>query len=58
MPDDLEPFYGLYDWVEAFKQNPDLPVFAITEVERLRLYGVHITRPRPRVTTGQLQMLI
>jgi hypothetical protein len=27
--DEMEPFTGRYDWDEAFRQNPDQPVFDV-----------------------------
>lgn len=56
--DELEPLVGRFDWDEAFRQNPQMPVFEISEDERRRLYGVRIARPRRKMSTGQLQKLL
>jgi hypothetical protein len=37
--DELEPFQGVYDWDEAFRQNPDEPAYEIPEGMRTRVHG-------------------
>jgi len=37
--DELEPCRGTYDWDLAFEQNPDDPVFYVSEAQRRKVYG-------------------
>lgn len=58
LPDDLEPLRGTYDWDLAFAQNPDEPVYEVSDEMRRRVHHLpHAARPAIRPVMGFRQVI-
>lgn len=52
MHEEWEPYVGVFDWDLAFEQNPDVPVFYVSDEERERVWQPPVPRPRPELRRG------
>lgn len=50
--EEWQPFVGVFPYDLAFEQNPDVPVFYVSDEERERVWLPPVLRPRPELPRG------